>query len=122
MHLANGTLANDVCTATAALSAGAVAYAVHRARASATPMRLVKAAIGTVIVFAAQAQDVTLFNNMTAHVIGAAFLVLLAGPALALIGMAAVVTAQALAFNDGGVTVLGANVLNMGVVAVAVSR
>lgn len=119
MHLANGTLANDVCTATAALSAAAIAYSLHRARRSATPSRIGKAVLGSLIVLGAQALDVTLLNNMTVHVIGAAFLVLLAGPALAMLGMAAVIVAQALVLSDGGVAVLGANVLNLGVVAVA---
>jgi cobalt/nickel transport system permease protein len=63
--------------------------------------------------------DVALFGAVNVHMIGAAFLVLLAGPALALLGMAVVVTFQALALNDGGVTTLGANVLNMAVVGVA---
>jgi cobalt/nickel transport system permease protein len=121
MHLANGTLANDVCTVTAAISAAGVGYAAIRARASATPARLLRAAIGSGIVLVAQMIDITLFNHMTVHVIGAAFLTLLAGPALALLGMTAVVAIQALVLNDGGITVLGANVLNMGVVAVAVS-
>ena len=121
MHLANGTIANDVCTATAALSAATVAYCLHRVRRSATPSRIGKAAIGSMIVLGAQAVDVSLFNGMTVHIIGAAFLTLLAGPALALLGMTAVLVFQAMVLGDGGVTTLGANVLNMGVVAVTAS-
>ena len=121
MHLANGTLANDVCTITAAFSAVAIAYAANRARMTTTPSLLAKAAIGASIVFVAQMIDVSLFNDLRVHVIGATFLTLLAGPALALLGMAAVVITQTLALNDGGISTLGANVLNMAVVGVGMS-
>jgi cobalt/nickel transport system permease protein len=121
MHLANGTLTNDVCTITAALSTAAICYAASRATRSTTPARVVKAVIGAGIVLIAQMIDVSLFNDLRVHVIGAAFLTLLAGPALALLGMAAVVVTQALALNDGGVMTLGANVFNMAVVGVTVS-
>jgi cobalt/nickel transport system permease protein len=119
MHLANGTLANEVCTATAALSTAAVVYAGYRARAGATSSRLVKAAAGSGIVFLAQMVDVPLFGSVGVHMIGAAFLTTLAGPALATLGMTTVIVLQALLLNDGGITALGANVLNMAVVAVA---
>jgi cobalt/nickel transport system permease protein len=120
MHLANGTLANDVCTVTAAVSTAALVYAGLRAR-GATPARFAKAALGSIIVLIGQMIDVPLFGGTGVHILGAAFLTLLAGPALALLGMSAVVITQALLLNDGGITALGANVLNMGVVAASSS-
>jgi cobalt/nickel transport system permease protein len=121
MHLANGTLANDVCTATAAVSTASVIFAISRVRSCVTRERLIKALVGAAIVFVAQMFDVPLFGSVKVHLIGAAFLTLLAGPELALLGMTAVIVTQALALNDGGVTVLGANVLNMAVVGVGVA-
>lgn len=121
MHLADGTITNDVCTLTAVLATVAVGYAARRAYATATPARLVKAAVGSGIVFLAQMWDVPLFGDVGVHLLGAAFLTLLAGPALALSGMTAVVVTQALALHDGGITALGANVLNMAVVGVCVA-
>ena len=121
MHLANGTISNEICTVTAALSTGALIYAANRVRRTATRAQLAKAAIGAGIVFVAQMYDVPLFGAVKVHPIGAAFLTLLAGPALALLGMTAVLVVQALVLNDGGVTALGANVLNMAVVGVAVA-
>ena len=121
MHLASGTLANSVCTATAAVSAAAVVYAACRARHSATTSRVAKAAVGAGIVLLAQMWDVPVFGAVSAHLIGAVFLTLLAGPALALLGMTAVIVVQALALDDGGIAVMGANVLNMAVVGVGVA-
>jgi cobalt/nickel transport system permease protein len=87
----------------------------------ATPTLLAKAAVGACIVFVAQMIDVSIFNDLRVHVVGATFLTLLAGPALALVSMAAIVITQAVALNDGGIVSLGANVFNMAVVGVGVS-
>jgi cobalt/nickel transport system permease protein len=119
MHLADGTLANSMCTATAAVSAAAVAFTLARVRKDATRRNLLRAGIGAALVFGAQMFDVPLFAGVGVHLVGAAFLTFLAGPALALIAMALVITLQALLFGDGGVTTMGANILNMGVVGVA---
>jgi cobalt/nickel transport system permease protein len=121
MHLASGTIDNYLCTATAAVSTSTVIFAATRLRSSLTRERLVKAALGAAIVFAAQMWDVRLFGNVAVHPIGAAFLTLLAGPELALVAMAAVIASQALFMHDGGLAELGANVFNMGVVGVFVA-
>ncbi len=121
MHLADGTLANQVCTATALASATGLVYAAVRARAHATPQTLARAGVGAVVVFAAQLMNVPLFGAVPVHPVGAAFLVVLCGPALALLAMTAVLVVQALVMHDGGVTALGANVFNMGVVGVTVA-
>lgn len=121
MHLANGTVSNEICTVTAALSTASVLYAASRLRSGVTRSHLLKASIGAAIVFVAQMYDVPLFGSVGVHLIGAAFLTLLAGPALALLGMTTVIVIQALAWNDGGIAPLGANVLNMAVIGVVVS-
>jgi cobalt/nickel transport system permease protein len=121
MHLADGTLANQVCTITAVGSATAVAVAAAHARHHVSRRNVIRVALGATLVFAAQMVDVPLFGGTAVHLIGAALLVALAGPALALLAMTAVISVQALVLNDGGVTALGANVMNMGVVAVGVA-
>jgi cobalt/nickel transport system permease protein len=121
MHLANGTLANSVCAATAVAATASVLCAGYRARGSATPSNLARVAVGSGLVLALQMIDVPLFGAVSVHMVGAAFLSLLAGPALALLGMTAVIVFQALVLNDGGIATLGANVLNMAVVGVSVA-
>jgi cobalt/nickel transport system permease protein len=120
MHLADGTLANQVCTATAVASAAGLVYAVARARKHATPRTLARAGAGAAVVFVAQMIDVP-FGAVPVHMVGAPFLVALSGPALALLAMTLVLAVQALALHDGGVSALGANVFNMGVVGVGVA-
>lgn len=118
MHLADGTISNQICTITAAGSAAAIVFAASRARPHLNRANLTRAALGTALVFGAQMIDVPLFGGSGVHLIGAALLVALAGPALALLAMALVVAAQAFFISDGGVVALGANIFNMGVVAV----
>jgi cobalt/nickel transport system permease protein len=119
MHLADGTLSNSICTATAAVSAAAIAWALSHVREHAAPRDLLRAGIGAAVVFGAQTLEAPLFGAVGVHLIGAAFLTLLSGPALALLAMTAVIAAQGLLFGDGGLITIGANVLNMGVAAVA---
>lgn len=121
MHLADGTISNQICTLTAAGSAVALAVAVSRVRPYLNRSHLTRAGIGAAAVFVAQMFDVPLFGGVGVHLVGAALLTVLAGPPLALLAMTLILAAQALFLGDGGVTALGANVFNMGVVAVAAS-
>ena len=55
-------------------------------------------------------------GGTSGHLLGGALAAILLGPWLACIVMAVVISGQAFVFADGGVTALGANVFNMGVV------
>jgi cobalt/nickel transport system permease protein len=55
-------------------------------------------------------------GGTSGHVLGAALAAILLGPWLACLVLAVVLLVQAFLFADGGVSALGANVLNMGVV------
>ena len=66
-------------------------------------------------VFAAQMLNFPIAGGTSGHFLGAALAAILLGPWSACLVMAVVISAQALFFADGGVTALGANVLNMGV-------
>jgi cobalt/nickel transport system permease protein len=54
------------------------------------------------------------------HLVGGAMAGMLLGPWAGLLSMSAVLIVQAVVFGDGGIFALGANVLNMGVIGVAV--
>jgi cobalt/nickel transport system permease protein len=56
------------------------------------------------------------------HLIGAALATVLLGPAAAVVAMTAVLLLQCLMFADGGVTALGANLLNLAIVAPLVAH
>jgi cobalt/nickel transport system permease protein len=68
-------------------------------------------------VFAAQMINIPVAPGISGHLVGAALAAVLLGPWRAVIVMAVVLAVQALLFQDGGITALGANILDMGVAA-----
>jgi cobalt/nickel transport system permease protein len=67
-------------------------------------------------VFAAQMLNFPVAGGTSGHFLGAALAAVLLGPWLACVVLAVVLLVQAFLFADGGITALGANVLNMGVI------
>jgi cobalt/nickel transport system permease protein len=55
-------------------------------------------------------------GGTSGHLLGAALAAVLLGPWLACLVLAVVLAVQALVFADGGLSALGANVLNMGII------
>jgi cobalt/nickel transport system permease protein len=72
----------------------------------------------TALFFAAMMMNVPMIGPTTAHLLGAAAIGLILGPFAGLISMTIILVLQALLFGDGGLIVLGANVLNIGVIGV----
>jgi cobalt/nickel transport system permease protein len=55
-------------------------------------------------------------GGTSGHFLGAALAAILLGPWLACLTLGVVISLQAFVFADGGITALGANILNMGVI------
>jgi cobalt/nickel transport system permease protein len=72
-------------------------------------------------IFAAQMLNFPVAGGTSGHLIGAALATIMLGPWAGMLIMTSVLIVQALIFQDGGLVVLGANVLNMGVVACLVA-
>ncbi|MFC1571202.1 energy-coupling factor ABC transporter permease [Candidatus Margulisiibacteriota bacterium] len=69
------------------------------------------------LVFAAQMFNFPVASGTSGHLIGGVLAVVLLGPFAGTIAVAAVVIIQALFFADGGLIVMGANVINMACIA-----
>jgi cobalt/nickel transport system permease protein len=67
-------------------------------------------------VYAGQLFNVPVAAGVSGHFLGALFAAVLLGPWQATLVMTAVITVQCLVHADGGLTALGLNVINMGVV------
>jgi cobalt/nickel transport system permease protein len=67
-------------------------------------------------IFVAQMLNFPVGGGTTGHLIGAALAAILLGPYAGLIIITVILIIQSLLFGDGGITALGLNVLNMGVV------
>ncbi len=70
--------------------------------------------------FAAMMMNYPVVGGTTAHLLGGASMGLILGPWAGGIGITIILVLQALLFGDGGLTTLGANVLNMGIIGVLV--
>jgi cobalt/nickel transport system permease protein len=68
-------------------------------------------------IFAAQMLNFTVAAGTSGHLIGGALAVILLGPWAAVLTMTTVVSIQAVVFQDGGLLVMGANILNMALIA-----
>ncbi len=118
MHLADGLLTQPAVSVSANLVGMAgLGVALHRIGALPSA-RLPWAGTLGAFVLAAQAINLPLAPGVSAHAIGASLVTLLLGPALAIAVLSAVLLVQALLFADGGLTVIGINVLNIAVIPV----
>lgn len=116
MHLPDGFLSAPVALGAFALSGAAGAFAVRRIRENFDERRAPLLGVTAAFIFAAQMINFPVAAGTSGHAMGAAFASIVLGPYPAVMVMAAVLALQALMFADGGVTALGANLLNMGVV------
>ena len=116
MHIPDGFLSAGVATATWLASASALGLSLRRERSE--PDEVPASMLGALaaFVFAAQLVNVPVLPGTSGHLVGAVLTAALVGPGRGLIVMAVVLAVQALVFQDGGVTALGANLLSMGVV------
>jgi cobalt/nickel transport system permease protein len=119
MHLPDHYLDPTTAAATAALSGGAVAYAIVRLRREPT-VRIAPIAATSAFIFAAQMVNFPIAGGASGHLVGGALAGILLGPWAGLIAMTSVLAVQAIILGDGGIAALGANILNMGVLCVLV--
>lgn len=77
-------------------------------------------AIGAAFSFVIMMFNIPIVGGTTGHATGATLLAILLGPWAALISVSVALVIQALLFGDGGITAIGANCFNMGIVGVFV--
>ena len=117
MHIPDGMLSTPVVAVTGASSAGFVGYAVAWTRKRLTEHRTVLMAVMAALIFALQMLNFPVAGGTSGHFAGGAAAAIMLGPWPAVITMTTVLVVQSLLFADGGVLALGANVLNMAVIA-----
>lgn len=120
MHIPDGFLDTKTWVTTAALSTVAVGYAVRKTRDELGERQIPTLGVLAAFIFAAQMVNFPIVGGTSGHLLGAVLAAVLLGPWSASVVLTTVLAVQALFFQDGGITALGANVFNMGVVGVAV--
>jgi len=117
MHIPDGFVSNSIAVATYAVSTGAVALALQRAKRNLDERQVPLLGVTAAFIFAAQMLNFPVAGGTSGHFLGALLAAILLGPLNAILIMALVLLIQCLVFADGGLTALGVNVFNMGVLA-----
>jgi cobalt/nickel transport system permease protein len=116
MHIPDGFLSPEVAGVTAVATVAAVGYGLKTASGTLDERRVPLLGVTGAFIFAAQMLNFPVAGGTSGHFLGAALAAILLGPWLACLTMAVVISLQAFVFADGGITALGANILNMGVI------
>jgi cobalt/nickel transport system permease protein len=120
MHIPDGFIDARTAVTTGVLAAAGLGLAIREVRRSLPPRRVPLIGLAAAFIFAAQMVNFPVAGGTSGHLIGGVLAAVLLGPAAAVVVMSAVLILQCFMFADGGVTALGANLLNMGVIAPSV--
>jgi cobalt/nickel transport system permease protein len=116
LHIPDGFLSNGVAALCAVLAGVAVIVGLRKANETLDERRIPLLGVTAAFIFAAQMLNFPIAGGTSGHFLGAGLAAILLGPWIACVVMAVVITMQAFLFADGGITALGANILNMGVI------
>ncbi len=115
MHIPEQMLNGAVCPVTAGIAVTGLALAGYAAlKTKKKPSPFLFAAVA-VFIFAAQMLNFPIGGGTSGHYLGAAFAAIALGTPFGILAMALIVALQAVVFSDGGLTVLGANIVNMSI-------
>ncbi len=117
MHIPDGFLNIATVATTCAVSTASVGYAARVANKKLGERQVPLMGVTAAFIFAAQMLNFPIIGGTSGHLIGAALAAILLGPRAAVLIMTCVLIVQCLIFQDGGLLALGANVLNMGIIA-----
>lgn len=113
MHIPDGFLEAKVWVPAAAVAAVGLGACAKRL-ATAHEGRLVPLmGVTAAFIFAAQMLNFPVLGGTSGHLLGGVLAAVILGPAAGALALAVVLAAQCIFFQDGGLTALGANILNM---------
>jgi cobalt/nickel transport system permease protein len=116
MHIPDGFLSNAINLTTVGISIGVMALALKKARQEMTEKEIPLVGVTAAFIFAAQMINFPVAGGTSGHFLGAALASILLGPWLSFIIISLVLVIQCLGFADGGLTALGSNIVNMGLI------
>ncbi|MDX1977545.1 MAG: energy-coupling factor ABC transporter permease [Pseudanabaenaceae cyanobacterium bins.68] len=116
MHIPDGYLSLPVIICGWAIAAGLITLAILRLGTESPRSTPLLVATCAALIFAAQMVNFPIADGTSGHVLGGTLASVLLGPWLGCLVMAVVFTVQAVVFQDGGITALGANIVIMGLI------
>ncbi|MFI5459580.1 MAG: energy-coupling factor ABC transporter permease [Isosphaerales bacterium] len=116
MHIPDGPLDSSVAIVTGMIGAGGLVFALRQLERRLGERTTVLMGTMSAFVFAAQMVNFPAGPGVSGHLLGGVLASVLLGPWAGAVVIAAVLLVQCFLFADGGVTALGANFVNMGLI------
>lgn len=116
MHIPDGFLNLPVIAVSSLISIGLIALALNKVQADYQERAVPLMGVCGAFIFAAQMINFPIPGGTSGHLLGGTLAGALLGPWAGTLVMVAVFIVQAVFFQDGGLTALGANILNMGLI------
>ncbi|WP_309093728.1 energy-coupling factor ABC transporter permease [Streptomyces sp.] len=121
MHVPDGFINAPTSAATGVIAAGAVAVSLRGARRELDERTAPLAGLVAAFIFAVQMLNFPVAAGTSGHLLGGALAAILVGPYTGVLCVSVVLLMQGILFADGGLTALGVNITNMGIVTVVVA-
>lgn len=120
MHIPDGFIDAPVSIGAGLLAISAVSVSLKKTRGQLDSKTAPMAGLAAVFIFAVQMMNFPVAAGTSGHLLGGVLAAILIGPYAAMLAMTVVLSIQALVFADGGLSALGLNILNMGIVTVVI--
>lgn len=120
LHIPDGFLSLLVSIVCWMITALTLSLAISRSNKSLGDRQVPLMGVMAAFIFAAQMINFPVAGGTSGHLLGGALAAITLGPWAGMLVMTAVIMVQALLFQDGGLLVMGANILNMGLITVAI--
>lgn len=116
LHIPDGFLSFVVSLVSWAITILIIGIAVRRSQQYLNEGSIPLMGIMAAFIFAAQMINFPVAGGTSGHLLGGALAAIVLGPWAGMLVMTSVIALQALLFQDGGLLVMGANILNMGLI------
>lgn len=116
MHIPDAVLSPAVAAATGIVGAAGFAFGLRRLERQSGEKTVVLMGMMSAFLFAAQMVNFPVFPGVSGHLLGGLLASVLLGPWAGACAVGAVLIVQCLVFSDGGLTAIGANFINMGLI------
>jgi cobalt/nickel transport system permease protein len=120
LHIPDGFLSLPIALLCWVVAIGLLAIAVRQTQNTLGERQIPLMGVMAAFIFAAQMINFPVAGGTSGHLLGGALAAIVLGPWAGMLVMASVIVVQGLLFQDGGLLVMGANILNMGLLTVLI--
>lgn len=120
LHIPDGFLSPAIALFCWGAAIVLLTAAIHRTRDELGERQIPLMGVMAAFIFAAQMINFPVIGGTSGHLLGATLAAIALGPWGGMLIMASVIGVQGLLFQDGGLVVMGANILNMGLLTVLI--